>query len=89
MMGVSGRAVVHDHLQKIVAKQISGEMRKDVQGRRKPLSKMQPDLLAQYVASTFILVLKRWVESRNPLPPLEADSLFHTLVMPTLTAALS
>jgi AcrR family transcriptional regulator len=88
MMGVRGRAVVHDHLQKIVAEQITDEVRKHVQGRRKSATKIPPDLLAQYVASTFILVLNWWVESRNPLPAGEADALFRTLVIPTLTVVL-
>jgi hypothetical protein len=43
----------------------------------------------QYVASTFILVLNWWVESRSPLPPQEADALFRRLVMPTLTTAFA
>jgi AcrR family transcriptional regulator len=88
MMGVRGRAVVHDHLQKIVADQIADEVRKHVQGRRKSPTKIPPDLLAQYVASTFILVLNWWVETRNPLPAAEADALFRTLVIPTLTVVL-
>jgi AcrR family transcriptional regulator len=89
MMGVRGRAVVHDHLQKIVAEQIADDVKRYVQGLRKGATKIPQDLLAQYVASTFILVLNRWVESRNPLPPAEADALFRALVMPTLTAALA
>jgi AcrR family transcriptional regulator len=87
MMGVRGRAVVHDHLQKVVADQIAEDVKKHVQGRQKPSNRIPQDLLAQYVASTFILVLNWWVESRNPLPPKEADALFRVLVMPTLTAA--
>jgi AcrR family transcriptional regulator len=89
MMGVRGRAVVHDHLQKIVAQQIADDMRKHVQGQRRTATKLPQNLLAQYVASTFILVLNWWVECQNPLPPAEADALFRILVMPTLTAALA
>ena len=89
MMGVRGRAVVHDHLQKIVAEQIADDVKRYVQSRRKGATKIPQEVLAQYVASTFILVLNWWVESRNPLPPAEADALFRALVMPTLTAALA
>jgi hypothetical protein len=41
------------------------------------------------VASTFILVLNWWVESRNPLPPKDVNALFLALVQPTLAVAFS
>jgi AcrR family transcriptional regulator len=88
MMGARGRAIIHAHLQKIVAEQIADEVRNHFQGGRKLATKIPHDLLVQYVASTFILVLNWWVESRKPLPPLEVDALFRALTMPTLTAAL-
>jgi AcrR family transcriptional regulator len=88
MMGARGRAIVHEHLQKVVAEQIANEMRKYIQGRRRAAGHATPDLLVRYVASTFILVLNWWVESRNPMLPKEVNALFHTLVRPTLAAAL-
>jgi AcrR family transcriptional regulator len=66
MMGMRGRAIVHEHLQKVLAEQIADDVRNHVQGRRKAPGQVPPDLLVQYVASTFILVLNWWVESRNP-----------------------
>ena len=88
MMGVRGRAVVHDHLQKVVAEQIADDVKKHVQGERKPATKIPQDLLVQYIAATFILVLNWWAERRTPLPPAEADALFRALVLPTLAEAL-
>jgi AcrR family transcriptional regulator len=87
MMGPRGRAVVHEHLRKVVAERITEDMRKHVQGRRKAAAKIPQDVLVQYIASTFILVLNWWAESRTPLPPKEADALFRALVMPTLSSA--
>jgi AcrR family transcriptional regulator len=89
MMGLRGRAIVHEHLQKIVAERIADDVRKHFQGRRKALGQIPPDLLVQYVASTFILVLNWWVESRNPQPPKEINELFQRLVQPALAAAFS
>jgi hypothetical protein len=89
MMGLRGRAIVHEHLQKIVAERIADDVRKHFQGRRKAASQIPPDLLVQYVASTFILVLNWWVESRNAQPPKEVNAMFQTLVQPTLAAAFS
>ena len=89
MMGMRGRAIVHEHLQKIVAEQIADDVRKHFQGRRKAPGQIPPDLLVQYVASTFILVLNWWVECRIPQPPKEVNALFLTLVQPTLAPAFS
>jgi hypothetical protein len=88
MMGTRGRAVVHDHLQKVVAQRIAEDVRKLFHGRRKADIKIPPEVLVQYVASTFILVLNWWADSRQPLHPCEADALFRALIMPTLSAAL-
>ena len=47
-----------------------------------------PDLLVQYVASAFVLVLNWWVESNSPLKPKEVNELFRGLIIPTLAACL-
>jgi AcrR family transcriptional regulator len=88
MMDARGRAVVHERLQTIVAERIAEDVRTHVQGRRSARAKIPQNVLVQYLASTFILVLNWWAESRTPLPPKEADALFRALVMPTLSSAL-
>ena len=88
MMGARGRAVVHEHLQKVVAERITEDMRQQLQGRRKSTTRVPQHLLVQCVASTFILVLNWWAESRTPLPAKEADAVFRALVVPTLLSAL-
>jgi hypothetical protein len=55
-MGTRGRAILHEHLRKVLAELIA-DLREDLQTRRKAAGKIPSDLLAQYVASTFILVL--------------------------------
>lgn len=88
MMVAGGRAVVHERLQRIVAERIASEVRKHVEGRRRHARQIPPDLLVQYLASTFVLVLTWWTESRNPLSPKEVNALFRTLIMPTLAVGL-
>ena len=83
-IGTRGRAIIHEHLQKVLAELIADDARRDYQGRRKTPDQMPPDLFVQYVASTFILVLNWWVESRNPLPPNDINDLFRALMLPTL-----
>ena len=85
-MGTRGRAIIHEHLQKVLAELIADDVRKDLQGRRNTAGQIPPDLLVQYVASTFILVLNWWVESRSPLPSKGINDLFRALILPTLAA---
>src|SRR5262245_40712151 len=85
-MGTRGRAIIHEHLQKVLAELIANDLKKDFQSRRKTARPLLPARLVQYIASTFTLVLNWWVESRNPLPPDEIDDLFRALVLPTLAA---
>lgn len=87
-IGTKGRAVIHEHLQKVIAELFADDIRKQFQGRREKFGQIPPDLFVQYVASTFILVLHWWVESRNPISPKEVNDLFRALILPTLAAAL-
>lgn len=88
-MGTRGRAIIHEHLRRVLEELIADNVRKACQGRRKAAGQISPDLLVQYVASTFILVLNWWVESRSPLPPNEVNDLFSALILPTLAATLA
>ena len=74
-MGARGRAVVHEHLRRVVAARIADDVRRIAPGRRRPAGSVPPDLLVPFVAATFILVLNWWVESRSPLPPSDVDAL--------------
>ncbi len=88
-MGTRGRAVIHEHLRRVLAEMIADDVRKECQGRRKRTGRISPELLVQYVASTFILVLNWWVESRSPFTPNEVNDLFRELILPTLAATLA
>jgi AcrR family transcriptional regulator len=85
-MGPKGRAIIHEHLQKVIADLIAEDVRKALQSRRKAACQIPPSVVVQYVASTFILVLNWWAESKGPLRSPEANGLFRTLVLPTLAA---
>jgi len=85
-LGPRGRAILHRKLQKVLAEMIAEDLGKSFRGRRKTAGRIPQDLFVQYVASTFILVLNWWVESRSPLPAKEVNDLFRALVVPTLTA---
>ncbi len=84
-MGSRARAILHEHLQRALMGLIAEEVRREYRGR--PRGSPSPDLLAEYVASTFILVLNRWMEGGARISPQEADAQFRALVLPTLSAA--
>jgi hypothetical protein len=68
------------------AQLIADDVRRDLQSHRKAAGNIPSDVLVQYLASTFVLVLNWWVESRSRLPPTEVNDLFRGLVLPTLAA---
>jgi AcrR family transcriptional regulator len=83
-MGARGRAVLHAHLQRVLVTSIANDVRRHFQSARRPGPVVSADLLARHVASTFILVLDWWVESRSRLAPKDADSMFRALILPVL-----
>jgi AcrR family transcriptional regulator len=86
-IGTRGRGIIHEHLQHVLAELMADDIRKEFQRRREKVGQVPPDLFVQYVASTFILVLNWWVDSRSPLPPKEVNDLFRALILPTMAAA--
>jgi AcrR family transcriptional regulator len=87
-MGPRGRQVLHEHLQHAITRLIEDEVRAALRGGTHTARRASPDLLAPWIASTFVLVLNWWVESDSPLPAADADALFRALVEPSLAEAL-
>jgi AcrR family transcriptional regulator len=81
-MGTRGRAIVHEHLRRVLTELIAGELGRG--NRRTAAGQLPSDLLVQYVASTFILVLNWWLESRSRLAAKEVNELFRSLIRPAL-----
>jgi len=84
-IGARGRAILHEHLRQVLAKRIGGVVKKELRGTRN-VGQIPVDLLSEYVASTFVLVLNWWLDCRMPMPPAQIDSLFRNLTSPTLAA---
>jgi AcrR family transcriptional regulator len=82
------QAVVHGHLRRVVVELIADDLRRVGWCRRGSGRDVPDDLLAQHVASTFLLVLNWWAESEEPLPSREANDLFRSLVLPAISEAL-
>jgi AcrR family transcriptional regulator len=87
-IGTRGRAIMHEHLQHVLADLMAEDVRKEFQRRREKVGQVPPELFVQYVASTFILVLHWWVDRGSPLSPKEVNDVFRALVLPTMAVAL-
>jgi len=86
-IGTRGRGIIHAHLQHVLAELMAEDVMTALQRRREKVGQVPPELFVQYVASTFILVLHWWVDSRSPLPPKDVDDMFRALILPTMAAA--
>jgi AcrR family transcriptional regulator len=80
-MGPEGRATMHEHMENVLTDVIADQLATTMHASR---VQTPMDLVARYVASTFVLVLNRWVEYDAAWTPAEADARFRALVMPTL-----
>lgn len=85
-VGTAGWAVVHEHLRRVIAEMISGNLKAAAHRGLKPHARMPADLLVQYVASTFILVLRWCLEQRVEMSAREVNNLFLALVSPGVGA---
>ncbi len=87
-IGARARTILHARLQQVLAELIADDVGKALRGRHKAAGHIPSELLVQYVASTFVLVLNWWVESNSQLSATEVNSLFRALTIPTLSAGL-
>ena len=83
MKGRKSRTIVHDHLRRALLDQVLAAIKDSVPGSEHA-GRVPASLLADYVVSTFILVLNWWVDSRSTLSPREVDGVFRSLVLPPL-----
>ena len=79
-------ARVHEHLEEQLVRSIAEglESRPAAQSQDAPM--MRPDLTAQFVASTFLVVLEWWFESEPTRSAMEANDVLAALIRPALTA---
>jgi AcrR family transcriptional regulator len=71
--------LLHDRLRAVVAERVREDVQQSMWSH--PGGPIVPvDLLAQFVASTFVVVLDWWLDTRSPLAPAEVNDLFCSLV---------
>ena len=90
-LGDRGRAILHEHLRRVLSEWIVQSLDGDRDGERhlsrSRRSPVAPELLARHIASTFVLVLHWWLDHGASISHAEADKLFRALVMPVLRSA--
>lgn len=86
-MGRKGRTILHQHLRGVLRNWIRDDVRQALRSSNGLTTLIPADLAAEYIVTTFILVLNWWVESGSPLSAREVDDVFLALVMPALRSA--
>ena len=86
-IGGRGRALLHEHLRRVLADVIAEVASKEFRTARKGVTRQIPaDLLAEYIAATFVLVLNWWLAKRMFLAPKDVNDVFRRLILPSLAA---
>lgn len=85
-LGPKGRSVLHQRLKSTLAKLITSRLKKNSALTRTEWL-IPPDLISGYLASSFVLVLNWWVDSKARLSPEAANELLLALVVPALKGA--
>jgi AcrR family transcriptional regulator len=85
-IGARGRAILHEHLRRVLTKIIADTMKKDSRSGRQSAPQIPPEVVSAYVASTFVLVLNWWLDKKMRLAPKEINDVFRRLTLPTLAA---
>ena len=83
-LGERGRVILHGQLRRVLSDWIAQTMGATSHRHRQSAFSLSPELLAQHIASTFVLVLHWWLDHNGTSPPASADKLFRALVMPVL-----
>jgi AcrR family transcriptional regulator len=83
-MDPRGRALVHDHLRQVLIDRLTDAGAAPAARAEDGAAAPPRALLVDYLATTFVLVLNWWIDSRSRLSPREVDALFRSLVGPAL-----
>lgn len=83
-IGTKGRTILHEHLRRVLTVIVAEVVKKDNRAGRQSLRQIPPEVISAYVASTFVLVLNWWLDSRMRLSPKEVNDVFRKLTSPTL-----
>jgi AcrR family transcriptional regulator len=81
------QAVVHERLRQAIAELVADDLRR-LGYRPEDRGGVPAALLAQHVASTYVLVFDWWMRREEPIGAVAANERFRELLLPTLAVAL-
>jgi AcrR family transcriptional regulator len=80
--------IVRQRLQEVLDELIRRESKNEIVRIKRAESDTPVDLFVHYITSTFFAVLTWWLDRRSRLKPSEINSVFRSLVLPTIAAVL-
>lgn len=80
-------AVVHERLEEELVRSIRDVLEAQPAARSRKAAMIPPDLIARFVASTFLVVLQWWLESEPSRSATQANDVLTALVQPALTGS--
>lgn len=86
LLGSNAETVVRRHLHSALVGVIQPEVKRQLREQNKGDSAVSPELLTNFLASTYISVLTSWLDSKNPVPPRSIDAAYRQLVLPCLAS---
>lgn len=86
-MDMRRQDMVHERLQEQLVRSITEDLERVPADQCESQHVVPPDLIAQFVASTFIVVLKWWFDSRSSLSAREVNNLFGAMVLPGISGS--
>ena len=86
-IGTRGRAILHEHLRRVLTELIAEATKKDMRIRKQAAREIPPEIVPAYIASTFVLVLNWWLDNGMPISPKQANGIFRALTAQALSAA--
>lgn len=86
LLDSNGETVVRRHLHSALVGVIQPEVKAQLRERLSEHCPVSPELLTQFLVSTYLSVLTWWLNSKNPLPPKAIDAAYRQLVLPCLAS---
>jgi AcrR family transcriptional regulator len=80
-----GRTIVHHRLKKLLVRRIADVLKRSPHDQRGSRSDLPDQLIGQFVASTFVVILQWQLESNGALAPEEASEILRRLLAPVLS----
>lgn len=71
---------------RMIAELITDASQGEFEKRRKSKAPVPKEILIHYVSSTFISVMTWWLDNRNSMTPKAVNTVYRSLVLPTLAA---